>query len=152
VTADEMIIRQGGAVTAKVGQLDMHQGGVVLCRAESASLTASQAGVVLSREDVTMDQAGAGVLLARGGVTMDQGGAIVLASPRVKAEHCGTVFLVAGQVDGTVDAVFDLRGSAARAAALGAAAGGLLALLSVALLRRRLPLARRPSWLRASAD
>jgi hypothetical protein len=143
VSADELIIRQGGAVRAEVGHLEMHQGGVMLCRAESASLTASQAGAVLARGDVNMDQAGARVLLARGSVTMDQGGAIVLASREVRANQCGAVFLVAGRVEGTVDAVFDLRESAGRAAAVGAAAGGFLALLAMALLRPRLSRARR---------
>jgi len=143
VSANHLTIRQGGAVRAQTGHLEMQQGGVMLCRAESASLTASQAGAVLTRGDVTMDQASARFLVAGGGVTMDQGGAILMASREVKADHCGVVFLVAGRVDGTVNAVFDLRESAARAAALGVAAGGLLAMLAVSLLRPRLRRSRR---------
>ena len=143
VSAHQLTIRQGGAVRARAGHLEMQQGGLMLCRAESASLTASQAGAVLTRGDVTMDQASARFLVAGGGVTMDQGGAIVLASREVKADQCGAVFLVAGRVDGTVNAVFDLRESAARATALGAAAGGLLAVLAMSLLRPRRLRARR---------
>ena len=127
VSANQLTIRQGGALRAQAGRLEMQQGGVMLCRAESASLTASQAGAVMTRGDVTMDQSGARLLPAGGAVTMDQGGAVVVASREVKADQCGVVFLVAGRVDGTVNAVFDLRESATRAAALGVAAGGLLA-------------------------
>jgi len=137
VSGDELTIRQGGVLRAQVNRLDLHQGGVGLCRAESAHLTASQAGAVVARGDVTMDQAAARVLVAGGGVTMDQGGAILVVSPEVKADHCGAVFLLAGKVEGTVDAVFDLRESAGRAAAMGVAVGGLLALAAVTLLRRR---------------
>ncbi len=143
VTGDQLIIRQGGTLRAQVKHLDVLQGGVGLCRTESARLTASQAGAVMVRGDVTMDQAGARVLLARGGVTMDQGGAIILASPEVRADRCGAVFLLAGKVEGTVDAVFDLRESSGRAAALGAAVGGLLTLAALTLLRRRARLTRR---------
>jgi len=143
VSANQLTIRQGGAVRAQASHLEMQQGGVMLCRAETATLTASQAGAVLTRGDVKMDQAAARVLVAGGGVTMDQGGAIVLASREVKADQCGAVFLLAGRVDGTVNAVFDLRESAVRAAALGVAAGGFLALLGMSLLRPRLFRGRR---------
>jgi hypothetical protein len=143
VSANQLTIRQGGALRAQAGHLEMQQGGVMLCRAESASLTASQAGAVLTRGDVTMDQAGARILVAGGAVTMDQGGAVVLASREVTADQCGVVFLLAGRVNGTVNAVFDLRESAGRAAALGAAAGGFLAVLGMSLLGARLRRARR---------
>lgn len=143
VSAQELIIRQGGVGRAETGNLEMHQGGVMLCRAESANLTASGAGAVLARGDVKMDQAAARVLWAGGDVTMDQGGAVVLASREVKADNCGVVFLVAGRVEGTVNAVFDLRDSAATAAAVGAAAGGFLALVAMSLLRPRRSRGRR---------
>jgi hypothetical protein len=143
VSATNLTIRQGGAVRAQAGHLEVQQGGVMLCRAETANLRASQAGAVLTRGDVTMDQAAARLLVAGGGVTMDQGGAIVLASREVKADRCGAVFLIAGRVDGTVNAVFDLRESAVRAAAIGAAAGGFLVLLGMSLLRPRLFRRRR---------
>jgi hypothetical protein len=135
VTAENLVIRQGGVVKAEADHLEMLQGGVVFAQTETASLTASQAGAVLSEGDVAMDQAGVQVLLARGDVRMDQSGAIVMAARNVKAENCGTVLLIANQVEGTVNTAFGPRESVLFGAVAGAVAG--LVLLLARLARRR---------------
>lgn len=113
----------------------MLQGGIVLARTQTADLTASEAGVVLSEGAVTMEQAGAQVLLARGDVTMDQSGAVAMIARNVKAENSGTVLLLARQVEGTVNAAFGPRESVIFGAVAGAVAG--LVLLLARLARRR---------------
>jgi hypothetical protein len=82
-----------------------------------------------------MDQAGARVVLARGDVTMDQAGSLVLAAPRIKAQNCGTLLLIAGRVEGEVRAAFGPRESVIFGAVTGGVAG--LVLLLARLIRRR---------------
>ena len=95
----------------------------------------SRVGVALSGGDVTMDQAAARVVLARGDVTMDQSGAVALAARSVKAKNCGTLLLLAGQVEGEVNAAFGPREAAVFGAVAGTVAG--LVLLLGRLVRRR---------------
>jgi hypothetical protein len=145
-----VVIRQGGIVKAQADNLEMLQVGIVLARTEKASLTASEAGVVLSNGNVTMEQAGAHMLLTRGDVTMDQSGAVAMWARNVtldqsgavamwarnvKTENSGTVFLFASQVEGTVNAAFGPRESVIFGAVAGAVAG--LVLLLARLARRR---------------
>jgi len=135
ITADNLVIRQGGVVKARADRLEMLGGGIVFAQTQTASLTASQAGAVLSEGNVTMEQSGAQVLLARGDVTMDQSGAIAMVARNVKAENSGVVFLLASEVEGTVNAAFGPRESVIFGAVAGAVAG--LVLLLARLARRR---------------
>ena len=135
ITADNVVIRQGGVVNAQAKHLEMLQGGVVLAQTQTAHLTASQAHVVLSGGDVTLEQAGARMLLAKGDVTMAQSGAVVMAAGKVKAENCGTIFLLARQVEGTVNTALGPRESVIFGIIAGAVAG--LVLLLGRLARRR---------------
>ena len=123
-----------GGVKAQAEQLEMRQGGIVLAQTQTAHLTASRAGVLLSEGDVAMEQAGAQVLLARGDVTMDQSGAVAMVARNVKAENSGVVFLLARDVDGTVNAAFGPRESVIFGAVAGAVAG--LVMLLAKLSRR----------------
>ena len=135
VTAENLVIRQGGVVKAQADQLEMLQGGVMLAQTQTASLTASQAGAILSEGDVTMEQSGAQLLLARGDVTMDQSGAAAVVARNVKTENSGTVFLLAREVEGTVNTAFGPRESVIFGTVVGAVAG--LVLLLARLARRR---------------
>jgi hypothetical protein len=135
VTADNVVIRQGGAIKAQTERLEMFQGGIGLVQTQTATLTASQAGVVVSGGNVRMEQAGARTLLSGGDVTMDQSGAIVMAARNVKAENCGTVLLLARQVEGTVNTAFGPRESVIFGVVAGAAAGLVLSLIRLG--RRR---------------
>jgi hypothetical protein len=135
VTAENLVIRQGGALKARADHLEMTQGGIGLVQTQAATLTASQVGAVLSRGDVTMDQAGARILLTLGDVTMDQAGAAVMAARNIKAKNCGTFLLLASRVEGEVSAAFGPRESAVFGAVAGAVAG--LVLLLGRLVRRR---------------
>ncbi len=137
VTADNVVIRQGGAFQVKTDQLEIHQGGLVIGQAGSANLTTTGAGALLVGGDAQMEMSGARLLLARGDVTVDQGGAVVMAAPQVRAQNCGVVVLLAGRVEGTVNAVFDLSGGGARAALVGAAVGLLAGLALRGGIRRR---------------
>ena len=134
VTAENLIIRQGGVGKAQVDHLEMLQGGIGFARTQTADLTASQAGAVLSEGDVSMEQSGAQLLLARGEVTMDQSGAVVMMARNVRAENSGVVFLLANEVEGTVNAAFGPRESVIFGAVAGAVAG--LVLLLAKLSRR----------------
>lgn len=135
ITADSLVIRQGGVVKAQADQVDMLQGGIVFAKTQTANLTASQAGAILSEGNVTMEQAGAQMLLARGDVTMELSGAVVMAARNVKAENSGVVFLLASQVEGTVNTAFGPRESVIFGAVAGALAG--LVLLLARLSRRK---------------
>ena len=95
VSAGQMTVRQGGVVKANSQSLELLQGGVVLAQVETAHLTASNAGVLLARGDVQMDQSGAQVVAANGKVTMNQGGAAVLVAREVKADKSAVAFLFA---------------------------------------------------------
>jgi hypothetical protein len=134
VTADNLVIRQGGVVKAEADRLEMLQGGVGLARTQTAHLTASQAGAVLSEGDVTMEQSGAQMLMTRGEVTMDQSGAVAMMARSVKAENSGVVFLLANEVEGTVNAAFGPRESVIFGVVAGAVAG--LVMLLAKLSRR----------------
>lgn len=134
VTAEELVIRQGGVAKAEADQLEMVQGGVGLARTQTAHLTASQAGAVLSEGDVTLEQSGAQMLMARGEVTMDQSGAVAMVARSVKAENSGVVFLLANEVEGSVNAAFGPRESAIFGIVAGAVAG--LVMLLAKLARR----------------
>ena len=127
-TADSLHIRQGGVVKAKTEHLEMVQGGIILVQTDTANLTASQAGMILSQGNVTMDQAGTRVLLTGGDVTMDQSGTVLMIAGDVKAENCGVVFLLARKVGGTVNALFGPRESLLFGAAAGIVAGLILLL------------------------
>lgn len=135
VEADNLVIRQGGVVRAQADHLEMLQGGVLLAQTETANLTASRAGVLLSGGQVRLEQTGVKTLLSGGDVTMDQSGAVVLAARNVSAHNCRTVLLLTKQVDGTVHTAFGPRDSVIFGVAVGAAAGLILSLFR--LLRRR---------------
>jgi len=134
VTADNMVVRQGAVVQARTDHLEMLGGGVGLAQTQTASLAASQAGAIISEGDVSMEQSGAQLLLARGEVTMDQSGAVALVARNVRAENSGVVFLLASQVEGTVNAAFGPRESAIFGVVAGAVAG--LVMLLAKLSRR----------------
>ena len=114
--------------------MEISQGAIGVAQAQAANLTASRVGVALSGGDVTMDQAAARVVLARGDVTMDQSGAVAMAARSVKAKNCGTLLLLAGQVEGEVNAAFGPREAAVFGAVAGAVAG--LVFFLAQLLRR----------------
>ena len=122
---------------AKADTLDMTQGGAGLLQVQTAKLTASPVGVVLSRGDVTMDQAVGRLVLAAGNVKMDQAGAAVVAARSVKADNCNTLLLLAGRVEGDVKAVFGPRESAIFGVVTGAVAGAVLLLARLVQRRRR---------------
>jgi hypothetical protein len=134
ITADKLVVRQGGVMKAQADHLEMLSGGIGLAQTQTAGITSSQAGAVISEGNVTMEQSGAQLLLARGDVTMDQSGAVAMLARNVKAENSGTVFLLASEVEGTVNAAFGPRESAIFGAVAGAVAG--LVLLLAKLARR----------------
>jgi len=134
ITADKLVVRQGGVMQAKADHVEMLGGGVGLAQTQTASLAASQAGAVISEGNVTMEQSGAQVLLARGDVTMEQSGVAAMFARNVKAENSGVVFLLASEVEGTVNAAFGPRESAIFGVVAGAVAG--LVVLLAKLARR----------------
>jgi len=135
VTADKLVVRQGGVVQAKADHVEMVGGGIALAQTQTASLTASQAGAVLSEGEVRMEQSGARLLLTRGDVTMDQSGAVAMIARNVKTENSGTVFLFASQVEGTVNTAFGPRESVIFGSVAGLVMG--LVVLLARLARRK---------------
>jgi hypothetical protein len=129
-----LVIRQGGALRAQADHMELSQGAIGVAQTQAANFTASRVGVALSGGDVAMDQAAARVVLARGDVTLDQSGAVVMAARSVKANNCGTLLLLAGQVEGEVNAAFGPREAAVFGVVAGAVAG--LVFFLAQLLRR----------------
>jgi hypothetical protein len=120
--------------TTKTAVFRAGNAGAVLA-ADDVNLTQSEAQMVVSRGEVTMDQSGAKVLLTPGAVTMDQSGAGLLAAREVQAKNSSTLMLLAGKVEGDIEASFGPRESAIFGAVAGVVAG-LIVLLGN-LVRRR---------------
>jgi len=134
VTADNLVVRQGGVVQAQTDHLEMLGGGVGMAQTQTASLAASRAGAVISEGNVTMEQSRAQLMLARGDVTMDQSGSVAMFARNVKAENSGVVFLLASEVEGTVNTAFGPRESVIFGIVAGAVTG--LVMLLAKLSRR----------------
>jgi len=133
VSGTIVTVKQGSSITTTSEQLDLFQGIIGLARTRDAKLAAAQAGVILAGGSVSLDQSGAGVITTRGPVSMEKSGALVLCANEVQAEGCGTIFLLARNVRGSVKAVFGPREALIVGAAAGIAAGlafGLGRLLS----------------------
>jgi len=107
VNGQSITVRQGGIVQARTGDLSMSQGGLILAETQTATLTASNVGAILSGGAVTLDQSMARAVLTRGDVAMDQSGTGVLLARQVKTgNNTGVFLMIAGRVDGPVNAVF----------------------------------------------
>jgi len=127
VNAGSVQIRQGGIANAHADDISVSMGGIALARAERVSVEMGGMGLAFAREahltqgavrsviaqDVHVDQSLVGTALA-GRITFERPSAIFL--------------LVAGKVDGSVQALLDWRGAIAFGAVFG---------LVVGLLRRR---------------
>jgi hypothetical protein len=131
VKGDQITIRQGVMGKAEADTLEMFQGGVLLAQSETASLTATEAGVVISRGDVTMDQSAVKLLVSKGNVTMDQSASVILVANELQTPAATTVFLVAKKVEGTVHTTFGPRESVIFAIVAGLVSGIVLALASL---------------------
>jgi hypothetical protein len=128
VQAGEVVVRQGGIGRVESEKATVTQGGVGLVRAGEVSLMASQVGAVIS-EKANLDQGSAKFLLARGDVEMDQAGTVVMLAGKVRASNCGSIFLVAKEVEGEITTQFGPLESLVFGAAAGLVAG-LMILLS----------------------
>lgn len=128
VSGTFVTVKQGSSITTTSGQLDLFQGIIGLARTNEATLTASQAGIVLAGGSVSIDQSAAGVVTTQGMVSMDKSGAVLLCANEVTAENSGTVFLLAKNVRGSVKTVFGPREALIVGAAAGIAAGLVVAL------------------------
>lgn len=127
VTAGSVSIRQGGIANAQADDITVSMGGVALARADRVSVEMGGMGIAFAREahltqgaarsviakDIHVDQSLVGSALA-GRVTFQRPSAIIL--------------LIAGRVEGPVQAILDWKGAIAFGAAFGAVVG---------LLRRR---------------
>ena len=138
VTADHLIVRQGGVVKVDTQKLEMLQGGIVLAQTQTAHLTASNAGFLLARGEVKMDQSEAKALVASGNVTMNQSGAVLMVAQDVKADKSGVVFLFARKIEGSVSPMFGPRESILFGVVSGMVAGLVLLLGKQMKLRKRI--------------
>lgn len=134
-TAGSMMIRQGLAGKAASKELHATQSGILLAQTQSAEFVASTTGVVIAKGEVKLDQSAARLLLTSGDVSIDQGGAAVMAARNIKTQHSETLLLIAGKIEGDVNAVFGPRESAIFGVMAGAA--GALVLLLARFLRKR---------------
>jgi hypothetical protein len=126
VKGQTITVRQGVVAQAKAETLTMSQGGVVLAEADQATLTTATVGVVWAKEQVVLDQSVARAILTGGEVSLDQSGTGVLLARRVSiGSNSNVLLMIAGRVDGQVNAVFGPLASAA----FGAAFAVVLALL-----------------------
>jgi hypothetical protein len=142
VEGDTVTITQGGATTVTAGSVQIRQGGIANARADD--ITVSMGGVALARADrISVEMGGMGLSLAREAhvtqgvvrsviaqdVHVDQSLVGTALAGRVSFARPSAIFLlVAGRVEGQVQAMLDWRGALAFGAVFG---------LVVGLLRRR---------------
>lgn len=127
VTAGSVTIRQGGIANAQADDISVSMGGVALARAERVSVEMGGMGIAFARE-AHVTQGVARSLIAKD-VHVDQSLVGSALAGRVKFDRPSAIFLlIAGRVEGPVQAMLDWRGAIAFGAAFGVVAG---------LLRRR---------------
>lgn len=142
VDGDSVSITQGGATTVTAGSVQVRQGAIAHAQAED--IRVSMGGVALARADrVSVEMGGMGISFAREAhltqgaarsliaqdVHVDQSLVGTALAGRITFERPSAIFLlVAGKVDGPVQALLDWRGAIAFGAVFGLVAG---------LIRRR---------------
>lgn len=127
VTAGSVSIRQGGIANAQADDISVAMGGVALARAERVSVEMGGMGIALARE-AHMTQTAVRSVVAKD-VHVDQSLVGSALAGRVTFERPSAIFLlIAGRVEGPVQAMLDWKGAIAFGAAFGAVVG---------LLRRR---------------
>lgn len=142
VEGDSVTITQGGATTVNATSVQMRQGGIANAHADD--ITVSMGGVALARADrVSVEMGGMGIAFAREAhLTQGVGRSIIAQDVHVDQSLVGTALagrvsferpsgiflLIAGRVEGPVQALLDWRGAIAFGAVFG---------LVVGLLRRR---------------
>jgi hypothetical protein len=136
VTGEQVDIRQGAAVQVRAENVSMTQGAMVFAETGQADFMASNVGAIVSSGsgDVNLDQCLARAVITRGDVTMDQSGSGIIVGRNITAggDNSGTILMLAGRVNGNVNAVF----GPASSAAFGAAFALVIAL--ILWIRRRL--------------
>ena len=123
VQGEKLLARQGVIVRAQTGQLKMIQGGAAVIQTEKADLSTSGSVLILSGGDVNMDQSGSKLLLSKGNISMDQSGVIAMAANRIETKNSSAVFMIAQNVEGSVNTMFGPRESLIFGAAAGLVAG-----------------------------
>jgi hypothetical protein len=127
VTAGSVHIRQGGIANAQADDISVNMGGVALARADRISVEMGGMGLSLARE-THLTQGVARSIIAQD-VRVEQSLVGTALAGRVSFERPSAIFLLlAGKVEGPVQAMLDWRGAIAFGAAFG---------LVVGLLRRR---------------
>jgi hypothetical protein len=142
VEGDTVTITQGGATTVTANSVQVRQGGIANARADD--ITVSMGGVALARADrVSVEMGGMGIAFAREAhLTQGVGRSIIAQDVHVDQSLIGTALagrvsferpsgiflLIAGRVEGPVQALLDWRGAIAFGAVFG---------LVVGFLRRR---------------
>jgi hypothetical protein len=127
VTAGSVNIRQGGIANAQASDISVSMGGVALARAERVSVEMGGMGIAFARE-AHVTQGVARSLIAKD-VHIDQSLVGTALAGRVRFDRPSAIFLlIAGRVEGPVQAMLDWRGAIAFGAAFGVVAG---------LIRRR---------------
>ena len=127
VNAHTVQIRQGGIANAQADEITVSMGGVALARADRVSVEMGGIGIALARE-AHLTQGAARSVIAQN-VHVDQGLVGTALAGRVTFERPSGIFLlIAGRVEGPVQALLDWRGAIAFGAAFG---------LLVGLIRRR---------------
>jgi hypothetical protein len=127
VTAGSVQIRQGGIANAQADDISVSMGGIALARADRVSVEMGGMGVAFARE-AHLTQGAARSIIAKD-VHVDQSLVGTALAGRVSFERPSGVFLlIAGRVEGPVQALLDWRGAIAFGAVFG---------LVVGLLRRR---------------
>lgn len=122
VTAGSVSIRQGGIANAQADVISVSMGGVALARAERVSVEMGGMGIALARE-AHLTQAAARSVVAKD-VHVDQSLVGSALAGRVIFERPSAIFLlIAGRVEGPVQAMLDWKGAIAFGAAFGAVVG-----------------------------
>jgi hypothetical protein len=127
VTAGSVQVRQGGIANAQADDISVSMGGVALARADRVSVEMGGMGIAFARE-AHLTQGAARSLIAQD-IHVDQSLVGTALAGKVTFERPSAIFLlVAGKVEGQVQALLDWRGAIAFGAVFG---------LVVGLIRRR---------------
>ncbi len=126
-------IMQGGTLAAGAwGDMRISMGGAVVVLARrSVSLERGYGQWLIGAGDMTVKQGGAMTMLAGKSISVTQGGAALMVTPSAHVQGGGVGLLISGRTELSDGARVVLR--PAGAAALGAALGGVFALVSLLL-------------------
>ncbi len=123
-------LQQVGAMSIDGDRVEVTQGAACFIKGGDVRLSQSM-NLITAGDDTTVESSFVPIVLSRGDLDMKQSASCVVGARNLKAENTTSVFLLAGNVEGDVQTVFDWKSTLS----LGAVIGGIIGFVS--LLRKR---------------